>query len=345
MTSTAPPGTSPSPAPIANGPSRARWRARAPGWIAGAAALGFGALAALSTQRYIADELEAARARQGPRPETVDVVVARRDLERGETVDPSTMAVRALPRDHLPAGVVDPARFEPLQGLRLAAAMRAGEPLLAARVEGADAATFSTRVPDGIRALTIAVDEINAVSGMLQPDDRIDLLLSVRPPAPAPGGLPAPEVTLPFMQDLRVLATGRQVRPAGEGGSEGAAGSARAFTTITVEVTPERAQQLIVAQRGGKLTALLRNPGDRAAVTARPLDIAALLGARPAGPASAPPAGPHWIVGGLGRLAAAPEPAWSAVPVPVTPAMPAMPAMPAGTPGARTEGPKGEGTR
>jgi hypothetical protein len=35
----------------------------------------------------------------------------------------------------------------------------------------------------GIRAMTISVDEVNSLSGMLQPGDRIDLLLSVRPPA------------------------------------------------------------------------------------------------------------------------------------------------------------------
>lgn len=332
-------GSSPSPAAAVRTPEPGRWRRRAPAWIAGVAALGFGALAALSTQRYIADELEAARARQEPRPETVDVVVARRDLERGEAVDPTTMAVRALPRDHLPAGVVEPARFEPLQGLRLSAPMRAGEPLLAARVEGADVATFSARVPDGIRALTIAVDEINAVSGMLQPDDRIDLLLSVRPPGAGPGGQPVPEVTLPFMQDLRVLATGRQVRPAGEGVGDGAV---RAFTTITVEVTPQRAQQLIVAQRGGKLTALLRNPADRAPVAARPLDIAGLLGARPPATVTAA-AGPHWIVGGVGRIAVAPEPA---LPSAIAATIPAtIPAAPTGAIAGRSDPQKTEVTR
>ena len=51
--------------------------------------------------------------------------------------------------------------------------VRSGEPLLAVAIAGADAAHFSQRLRAGSRAITIAVDEVNALSGMLQPGDRI----------------------------------------------------------------------------------------------------------------------------------------------------------------------------
>lgn len=290
-----------------------------------AVALSFGALAVFGARGYIAERLEVEKARLAPKQAMVEVVVARRDLDRGELVAPENMAVREVPADYLPGTAVRPERFEHHVGSRLDQPMRSGEPLLSGAIVGSDAGSFSSRIRQGIRAMSILVDEVNSVSGMLQPGDRIDLLFSVRPPV-APGQPPAQEVTATLMQDLAVLATGRQVRAGADDGS-----GPRHFTAITVEVSPEQAQQLIVAQRTGKLTAMLRHPDDRQPLGARALDLNALLGiARPELPPQVrPPApGPEIIVGGRGTLVAmrapAPEPSEAhAVPEPRGPAAPA----------------------
>ena len=205
-------------------------------------------------------------------------------------------------------------------GARLAAPLQAGEPLLASLVLQARDDELAGRVRNGVRALTISVDEVNALSGMLQPGDRIDLLLSARLPhgAGRPGhaggqsGAPASvaepsDVTLPLMQDVLVLATGRQVRAGGEAPGD----ASRAFTSITVETTPDQAQRLVVAQRTGRLTALLRNPGDRGAMAHRPMDLAGLLGAVPR--AAAPTTATEIIVGGRGSLERSAQPGTAVV--------------------------------
>ena len=69
---------------------------------------------------------------------------------------------------------------------------------------------------------------------------------------------------MPLFQGLLVLATGKQVRA---GVDE--RGARRSFSTVTVEVEPEHAQRLVVAQRAGKLTAVLRNPDDPQRMAAR----------------------------------------------------------------------------
>ena len=266
-----------------------------------AIAVSFGALAVFGARGYIAERLEVEKARLAPKQAMVEVVVARRDLDRGELVVPENMAVREVPADYVPGTAVRPERFEHHVGSRLDQPMRSGEPLLAGAIVGSDAGSFASRIRQGIRAMSILVDEVNSVSGMLQPGDRIDLLFSVRPPV-ASGQPPAQEVTATLMQDLAVLATGRQVRAGVDDGS-----GPRHFTAITVEVSPEQAQQLIVAQRTGKLTAMLRHPDDRQPLGARALDLNALLGiARPQLPPLArPPApGPEIIVGGRGTLVA-----------------------------------------
>lgn len=269
-------------------------------------ALGCGALAVLATRGYINDQLTIERDRLAGRYQEIEVVVAKRDLKRGESVGGDTMAVRRLAKDFLPGGVVTPDRFEEHVGTRLSAAMKSGEPLLQALIEGADAATFSTRVREGIRALTISVDDVNSISGMLQPGDRIDLHLSIRPPS-RPGLSPAPEQTAPLMQDVLVLATGRHTRPGHDDGR-----GQRTFTAITVEATPDQAQRLIVAQRAGRLTALLRNPIDRRSVEQRPLDVMDLLGVAESKPGRIGPAPPEVIVGGRGPIVANTAPQASA---------------------------------
>jgi pilus assembly protein CpaB len=294
-------------------------RARRTAWLA-LGAVAFGAIAVLGARSYIGERLALETARlQRPPQQSVDVVVAKRELRRGERIGPDTMAVRALPRDVAPGGAVTPASFESVVGQRIAVPLRAGEPLLASLVASVDATPISSRVKPGIRAMTISVDEVNSLSGMLQPGDRIDLLLSVRPPSAQ--GLPQPEVTRTVMQGVTVMATGRQGRaPVGDELS-----GARAFTSITVEVDPEQAQRLVVAQRSGKLTAVLRNPEDLARVDERRLDVNALLGLPAAVVAAGPPA-VEMIVGGRGQApvqsgAAAFAPAGAAVAAP--PAAPA----------------------
>lgn len=305
-------------------------RARRTAWLA-LGAVAFGAIAVLGARSYIGERLALEKARLQPRHETVDVVVARRELRRGERIGADTMAVRALPRDVAPGGAVTPATFDAVVGQRLAAPMRAGEPLLASGVSSVDASPISSRVRPGIRAMTISVDEVNSLSGMLQPGDRIDLMLSVRPPAAQ--GAVQPEVTRTVMQGVTVMATGRQARASTGEEPPGA----RAYTAITVEVDPEQAQRLVVAQRSGKLTAVLRNPEDRARVDERRLDVNALLGlppavvaAAPATPAPAPPA-VEVIVGGRGQ-APAQSGAGGAAPAPVRPSPDAAPSPPPAAP-------------
>lgn len=255
----------------------------------------FGALAVGGARGYIAERIAAERERLNPPRAMVEVVVAKTDLPPGSTVGPDTMAVRSMPAEFAPGGSVRPDAFGQVEGMRLSQPMRSGEPLLPTVVEQPYDGNFSNRIRHGIRAMTIQVDEVNSVSGMLQPGDRIDLLFTVRPPV-LPGMAPADEVTAPLMQDLAVLATGSQIAPSGD-----PAGGGRQFTSITVEVAPEQAQRLIVAQRSGRLTATLRNPEDRAPVAAAALDVATLLGVRREPPAAVRrPSGPELIVGGNG---------------------------------------------
>jgi len=115
----------------------------------------FGALAVFAASRYITQTVQREKERLLPNVETTDVVVAKADLKRGEIVGTDNMAVRKVPRDFVPGTAVDPGSFANVEGARLAVDMRRGEILIRGTLEGADSSTFSTRVPTGVRAITL----------------------------------------------------------------------------------------------------------------------------------------------------------------------------------------------
>jgi pilus assembly protein CpaB len=266
-----------------------------------------GILAALGTHGYIDRALAEERDRLQPDVAMVGVVVARRDLQRGDPVSAETMAVRQIPTDLAPSNGVSPERFESFIGSTLALSVRSGEPLLSVAIAGADAAHFSQRLRTGFRAITIAVDEVNALSGMLQPGDRIDLMLTARAADARHDGH---DQTIVLMQDVLILATGRQVHPDLRADGESSRSPERQFGAITIEVDPDRAQRLIVAQRSGRITATLRNPADRGAISKAAMDVNALLGGARVPSVSRWPISPEMIVGGQGAvvISSAPSP-------------------------------------
>jgi pilus assembly protein CpaB len=258
-------------------------------------ALAAGCLAVFGMREHIAEQLALESRKQNPKQDFVEALVAKNDLHIGDSVHERTIAVRRIPREYLPAQAIAVTRFETLSGRKLAIGLRAGDPLFESMLEQREAATFSSQLRAGVRALSVAVDEINSIAGMLQPGDRIDLHLSVKPNLATPTAL-SQEITTPLMADVRVLATGKQHR------MQGHDNSLRNFSTITVEVSPEQAQRLIVAQRNGRITALLRPRDDTTQIETKAMDLAQVLQWPSPTVLAIPRPGPEIIVGGRGTL-------------------------------------------
>lgn len=237
-------------------------------WLLSVAALGFGVVGITGAHGFITGQIEAERARLQRQHQLTPIVVVRRDTPAGTYLTEQLLATREVPLRYASASSVGADEYESVLGKILQVSMKAGEPVLSTSV-GAPADGFSEQVRHGIRAMTIEIDEVNSVSGMLRPGDRIDLLFSTRSPLAGANGS---DISRPLMQDLLVLATGSQTDNRYEGPDE-----FNAFNTMTVEVSPEQAQKLVLAQRSGRLTALLRNPDDRHPISANAMDVFSLL--------------------------------------------------------------------
>lgn len=226
------------------------------------AALGVGTAAALLANSHIKSSIEAAK----PRAlvgEMVERVVATKDLAKGTRLATNNLSIRKVPRDWAHSNAVTPTQFEQVKDLELALPAQRGEQLLWSQIEGKKAPTLSSRLISGRRAVTVAVDEISSISGMLSPGDAIDLVASVKNAGRS--------TMVPVLQAVYVLATGTRVE-------QTAADGQRSYTTVTLDVNPQEARRIMAAREVGRLTALLRAPGDRQPTLLGTADAHAELG-------------------------------------------------------------------
>ena len=226
-------------------------------------ALVIGLLAAWSARSYLGQRVAEIEARA--KVKTVGVVVAKADITPGQTLSTDNLAVRDIPAEWVQSAAVTPEQFDRVNGQTLALNLRAGEMLMWPMLEQRRAPTFSARVGSGRRALTLPVDEINSISGMLEPDDRIDLLITI--------DRAGKKFTAPLMHQVRVLATGQRA----EQGNTADGAQQRMYSTVTLDIAPDEAENLILAREVGKLTALLRHPEDKAGQAGKTLNVQAFV--------------------------------------------------------------------
>lgn len=232
-----------------------------------AIALGLGVLAALLAVLYLKAREADLRARLTPDEQKVSVVVAARDLMKGTTLelDPKKFAVRPIPREYVHNDAITYPQFEQLQGKKLVENVGKGKPLLRSFLDDDFPRDFSDTIPLKRRAMTVQVDEVNSVTGFIRPGNHIDILVNL--PAGTAGGDSSTDMVVPVLENVEVLATGREASEEYEekmlllqGGV--AARPVNNYTSITINVTPEQAALVETAQDKGDLLALLRNRQD-----------------------------------------------------------------------------------
>jgi pilus assembly protein CpaB len=236
-------------------------------WILLGVALTIGVLAALAARSYLTRQMQAIEATS--KGKTVTVIVAKQDIPQGATLSAENMALRPIPAEYAHSTALQPDDFERVDGQRLAYPVKSGEMILWGLMETQRMPTFSARVEAGRRAMTVPVDEINSISGMLEPGDTVDLLVTVE--------RDGKKSTFPVMQNVAVMATGQRSQ------DDPKSGGSRQYTTVTINTSPDEARLLIAARDAGRMTALLRNPQDKQPIPGK-YDVAALLGLGGAAP-------------------------------------------------------------
>ena len=121
--------------------------------------------------------------------------------------------------------------------------------------------TLAYAIEPGMRAITIAVDVTAGLSYMITPGNHVDIigefLIADDTSADSSADNGKLSYTVMVLEDITVLAVDNVLSEAGKVKSE-----APAYTAITLQVTPQQAMKLSMAQFEGQLRTILRSPVD-----------------------------------------------------------------------------------
>ena len=251
--------------------------------IMGGIAVVFGGLSIVAAdywlKRNVQTVVETVETEEGAKQvEFSSIVVAAEPMRYGTLIDPGMLKELPWPKDDLPKGAFSNIDDLLSGGERVAlTAIDINEPILVTKVtDPNERATLSRRIEDGMRAVTIRVDDISGVAGFVVPGDRVDVALTrtfkidknnanadgdVAPLEISPAGdrtftgdpdsFVAATVVLADVKVLSIdqIADERQSDPV-------------IVRAVTLEVDSLGAKSLAAAQNAGSLSLILRRAGD-----------------------------------------------------------------------------------
>lgn len=206
-------------------------------------ALVFGLLAALLAGRFLSN-VEGRSSK---------VVVAKENIPLSAVITADQLTLQPLPREATPEGVFY--TFDKLVGRVSIAKIGAREPLTEPKLapEGSEAG-LTAMIAEGFRAITVKVDEVVGVAGLLPPGAWVDVVAVVNPQGLSFEQGPTSKIVL---QRIKVLATDQTIE------GENKESKSVSVKAVTLQVRPEQAEKLALAAAEGKLQLVMRNSVDK----------------------------------------------------------------------------------
>lgn len=213
-------------------------------------AVGFGLVAAILAGRYLSNV-------EG---RSNKIVVAKVDIPLSTMITAEQLTLQQLPREATPEGAFTSP--EKLVGRVSVNNIGAREPLTELKLAPAGSEAGLTGViAEGFRAITVKVDDVVGLAGLVKPGSWVDIVAVVSPQERSSDQGPTSKIVL---QHIRVLATNQDIEQDNEKEQkEKSSSKLSAIKAVTVQVLPEQAEKLALAQAEGKLQLVMRNSVDK----------------------------------------------------------------------------------
>jgi len=183
---------------------------------------------------------------------TETIVVAALPLQVGERLDDHDIRIISWPADEPLAGSFR--RSDDCIGRAVISPMAPNQPILegnlAPRAAGAG---LPAAIPEGMRAVSVAVNDVVGVAGFVIPGTMVDVLTTGTLPSQTGGN--DNNITRTILENVRVLAAGQKIEQDREG-------KPQTVPVITLLVSPDDAAKLTMASTEGKIQLALRNTID-----------------------------------------------------------------------------------
>lgn len=188
--------------------------------------------------------------------DTVDVLVAARNLAQGELLGGFSLEWRSWPKNGITPQMITkesmPDALDQMQQARAKLPIVAGELIVSAKiVRPGDRSFMSAILPQGMRAVAVPIGETTSVSGFVLPNDRVDVLLARQLTDPASGEKVSYSETV--LNNVKVLAINQSMSA---GDDEAAIPAGR---TAVLELDPLQTEIVTGLIPSGTLTLVLRS--------------------------------------------------------------------------------------
>jgi pilus assembly protein CpaB len=191
---------------------------------------------------------------------TVDVLVAKADINLGQTLAPNDMQWQTWPATAASNSFIRksdrPDATKEITGSIARSPFIAGEPIREPKLIKANGSGFMAAIlPQGMRAVSTEISAETGAGGFILPNDRVDVVLTRREKNPDPkasGDLVIPQIIL---SNIRVLAIDQA--PKEKDGQNSVLGK-----TVTLELKPEQTMILAASRQAGTLSLALRSIAD-----------------------------------------------------------------------------------
>jgi pilus assembly protein CpaB len=199
---------------------------------------------------------------------TQPVIVAAADLQIGTALKKEDLQVINFPQGTAPEGSFSQATD--LVGRGLIVPIVKNEPVLAAKLASKDAgAGLPPVIPEGMRAVSVRVNEVVGVAGYVLPGNRVDVVATA-----SPTDSRSDTTSKVVLTNVQVLTAGTRMEQSQEDTQP------TQVTVVTLLVSPEQAERLALASTEGKIQLALRNPLDQGAPETPGIKTAGLLGGK-----------------------------------------------------------------
>ena len=192
-------------------------------------------------------------------PLTVTYLVAAHPVSPGTLARSDDFTLRTAPPEKVPPDAVissDEARAG-LRGALVRSYLDTGKPLLNSDLmRPRDRGFLAAVLSPGTRAVSIAVDPVSGVGGLIWPGDHVDVILTQE--TPQAGARPA-VTSEAVLSNMRIIAVDQDMAQ-GAPSSGNTAGKLAA--TVTLQATTDQAERLAVASRLGRLSLAIRSAAD-----------------------------------------------------------------------------------
>lgn len=195
---------------------------------------------------------------------TRPVVVAVADIPEGSMIDRIALAAKPWPVETAPVGAFS--SVDSVAGRVARVAIFNGDVVVPGRLAPTGTGPgLEVKIPPGQRAMAVRINDVAGISGLLQPNSRVDVLVTIREDNSDK------QVAKLFMSNMLVLSVGTEVQRDSQGKPINA-------TTVTLAVTPEEAERLAIAMNTGAIQLVLRGYGDPDSVRTKGASSGDVLG-------------------------------------------------------------------